>query len=611
MTDIKTLYKLWFCPLKGSNHAERLENFYSSQVNSYDTFRKYLLWARPEMLKACASRLTNKTDLVWVDLGGGTGDNIDAMKAYMNLSNFKKIYIVDLCHSMCEKAKERKEYNKWSNVEVIEADACKFSIEKADLITFSYSLSMIPNFYEAVDKAISYLSKEGYLAVCDFGINEKFKMSWYRRYFWRSIFDIDNIDIGPERKNYLKYKLYTEWEVEGEGSIPYVPYFKAPYYIWIGNLSSDNTIIYKNHEVDINHPSFLYHISWEDPKEDEKIMDWNENDVVLTLTGGGCNIFDLLLKNVKKVVTVDINKAQTALMEFKILAFKYLPYDDVWKLFGEGYHADINTIYDTIKYYMTKESQEFWNTRIWYFRKGLYNQGGMGKIGQYVRYFLKLFNINLLNFMSLEDQTNYWNSCTLVKIYKSNNMYLKMMISKILKNEWLCWFGLGVPKNQLDLIEKSMFDYLFDTLDPIMTTMLVKDNYFYYNIFAGKFTKETCPNYLKEENFEKIKNNLHKIKLVNNTLLDELQQDIYTKVILMDHLDWMNETYAETLLKYFNSSIQENGLIQWRSASTNPYYKKIFLNNNFILYHEDSRNVKKLMDHVNMYAYYGVIKKLN
>lgn len=66
------------------------------------------------------------------------------MDEYFPVKDFKSIYVVDLCHSLCEEAKEKVQTKKWNNVQVIEMDACKFKLphhEKATLITFSYSLS--------------------------------------------------------------------------------------------------------------------------------------------------------------------------------------------------------------------------------------------------------------------------------------------------------------------------------------------------------------------------------------------------------------------------------------------------------------------------------------
>lgn len=66
------------------------------------------------------------------------------MSEYMPLENFKAIYVVDLCHSLCEVSKAKAKAKGWKNVNVVEADACLFSPpdgSTATLVTFSYSLS--------------------------------------------------------------------------------------------------------------------------------------------------------------------------------------------------------------------------------------------------------------------------------------------------------------------------------------------------------------------------------------------------------------------------------------------------------------------------------------
>ena len=66
------------------------------------------------------------------------------MNEYFPIADFKAVYVVDLCHSLCQQAEKKVKKNKWRNVHVVEADACAFELpndEKATLITFSYSLS--------------------------------------------------------------------------------------------------------------------------------------------------------------------------------------------------------------------------------------------------------------------------------------------------------------------------------------------------------------------------------------------------------------------------------------------------------------------------------------
>eukprot|EP00897_Mesotaenium_endlicherianum_P009990 jgi/Mesen1/9019/ME000565S08337 len=245
LDDLLVLKTMWFSQISGSTHKDRLESFYGPQAHAYDRFRASFLHGRRGMLQACAAQvqaMEDKSGLVWVDLGGGTAENIDMMADYMDLKTFEKIYMVDLAGPLCQVAREKVERRGWKNVVVVEGDVCDFVPDEhsAKLVTFSYSLSMIPPFMPAVDKAVSYLDpKSGILGVTDFYTSSKYdepsrQHNYYTRWFWRAIFDLDGIDLGPERRCYLDHKLQRVMEVNKSGKIPYVPLLRAPYYIWLG-----------------------------------------------------------------------------------------------------------------------------------------------------------------------------------------------------------------------------------------------------------------------------------------------------------------------------------------------------------------------------------------
>ena len=66
----------------------------------------------------------------------------------------------------------------------------------------------------------------------------------------------------------------------------------------------------------------------------------------------------------KKVVSVDCNPAQTALLELKKLAIERLPYEDVWQLFGEGVHPHFHRLFLTeLGPFMSEKSYRFWQQR--------------------------------------------------------------------------------------------------------------------------------------------------------------------------------------------------------------------------------------------------------
>lgn len=80
---------VWNCflqPLgKNADQAGRLDRFYKGQADIYDATRSKLLRGRGTMLKLSAAHLKEqrKKDpskrLVWLDIGGGTGWNVEEM----------------------------------------------------------------------------------------------------------------------------------------------------------------------------------------------------------------------------------------------------------------------------------------------------------------------------------------------------------------------------------------------------------------------------------------------------------------------------------------------------------------------------------------------------
>jgi betaine lipid synthase len=111
--------------------------------------------------------------LVWVDIGGGTGEccsssdapggwrrssplllsaagwNIEQMAEYFPLEELSQIYLIDLCEPLLEVARQRFRSRGWKNVQVLCQDAAGFTLpglqeeQKVDLFTCSYSISMV------------------------------------------------------------------------------------------------------------------------------------------------------------------------------------------------------------------------------------------------------------------------------------------------------------------------------------------------------------------------------------------------------------------------------------------------------------------------------------
>ena len=48
-SDLRVLYHLALKPVRGADHAARLDSFYAGQAEAYDAFRKRLLAGRAEL----------------------------------------------------------------------------------------------------------------------------------------------------------------------------------------------------------------------------------------------------------------------------------------------------------------------------------------------------------------------------------------------------------------------------------------------------------------------------------------------------------------------------------------------------------------------------------
>jgi S-adenosylmethionine-diacylgycerolhomoserine-N-methlytransferase len=234
--DLKILWHLLLAKTTGRSHEERLESFYQGQAAGYDAFRKRLLHGREELFAA----LPAPTGGVWVDLGAGTGANAENWGP--RLSEFRQCYLVDLSTSLLRVADQRIAARGWSNVSTVHADATKFLPPDglADVVTCSYSLTMIPDWFGAIDQAVRMLKPGGLLGVVDFFVARKYpadgtaKHSWFTRTFWPSWFGADNVWPNPDHIPYLQSRLETKTLTQRYGKVPYMPLIRAPHYIFIG-----------------------------------------------------------------------------------------------------------------------------------------------------------------------------------------------------------------------------------------------------------------------------------------------------------------------------------------------------------------------------------------
>ncbi len=326
----------------------------------------------------------------------------------------------------------------------------------------------------------------------------------------------------------------------------------------------------------------IFNSSWEDPAIDRKLLDLDSTSDILTITSAGDNVLDYLLDSPNSITSVDLNPAQNALAEFKIATIKNTSYDTLFDLFGYGQYNKIEPLLDNLKSQLSPTSYNFWKKRKHYFTSKLpfYHYGTSGLIARGFYYHLKLNKklrgkVNeMVNCSTLEEQYNL--QLELEKILFNN------IIAKILlKNKFMLSF-LGIPDAQAKLVEvhndyHNMYDFIVGSLRTVFKEFPLSQNYFWYLYTKGQYSKETCPNYLKEENFELLRQNVSKVNLVTDSFFNQLKNspdNSYSHIILLDHFDWFWED-RETQLKVWieiKRVAKPKAKILFRSAASNREY---------------------------------------
>lgn len=236
LSDLKVLYHLALKPVRGKDHAARMENFYAGQAEAYDDFRKRLLKGRQEMYAAleCPSGGT------WVEMGGGTGSNLEYIGN--RIETLGKVYVVDLSPSLLTVARKRAAEKNWTNVEAVEADATIYQPPDGpvDVVTFSYSLTMIPDWFAAIENALAMLKPGGKIGVVDFYISRKYPRDGLRKHgnftrgFWPLWFSNDNVFPSPDHVPFLHRHFEPIHFEEHTAAVPYMPLIRTPYYWFVG-----------------------------------------------------------------------------------------------------------------------------------------------------------------------------------------------------------------------------------------------------------------------------------------------------------------------------------------------------------------------------------------
>jgi S-adenosylmethionine-diacylglycerol 3-amino-3-carboxypropyl transferase len=341
--------------------------------------------------------------------------------------------------------------------------------------------------------------------------------------------------------------------------------------------------------------AFVYNQIWEDPRVDLKALELDQNSRVLTISSGGCNALNYLLEKPQNITAVDLNRHHIYLLNLKLAALKNLPtYEDFFAFFGYGKHQKNKGNYQKfIAPNLDEETKRFWGSnsligrithvkRIDFFDKdGLYEHSRNG-------YFLRAFNKfsrimgckpdELLKAKTHEEQE---------KLYAQYlEPFFNSFFIKAIGKLPITLFGLGIPPQQYDEMKKdfdedgNILDVYRERAKRLAVEYPIYENYFAWQAFARKYDTENrraVPEYLKEENYEVLKENADKLNTKIGSVTEQIKHNDFgrfNRFVFLDAQDWMNEEAMTDLWSVIAEKSESGSRIIFRTAASSSPIKK-------------------------------------
>ena len=113
---------------------------------------------------------------------------------------------------------------------------------------------------------------------------------------------------------------------------------------------------------------------------------------------------------------------------------------------------------------------------------------------------------------------------------------------------------VGVPKAQRRQVETQyeggIVKFVQDAVEAVFCKLPLADNYFWRVYMKGEYSRGCCPEYLKPDNFEKLKGGLvDRVSTHTDSVqgfLDKHDGQI-SRYVLLDHMDWLSDKFFPLL----------------------------------------------------------------
>ncbi len=270
-------------------------------------------------------------------------------------------------------------------------------------------------------------------------------------------------------------------------------------------------------------------------------------DRTLCITGSGDRPLHLLMTDCAEVISIDKNPIQNYLLDLKKTAIAHLPYHDYLAFLGCTPSSTRFATFMQIKMHLTEDAALYWENNKNMLERGVIYQG---KIERLIGVAAKCFNLvrrkkidALFSFTDLESQQTFlkkeWDTLTWRSIFE---IFLNSHISKIFSSNHI----FNAPSCQNIKPGK----YIYQRMLTYLNNNLAKNSPLLQQILKGKISSESYYPYLTFDGYNKIRQNLSKLKFHTCKIVDYLNDhpNSFDCFSMSDIASYMPQAAFENLL---------------------------------------------------------------
>lgn len=374
----------------------------------------------------------------------------------------------------------------------------------------------------------------------------------------------------------------------------------------------------------IHRNSLIYNACWEDPRLDRVALNLGPDDNIMMITSAGCNALDYVLQAPRHIYCVDMNPRQNALLELKIAGIRNLPYEDFFAMFGAGRSPGVRKLYtQRLRASLSEPARTYWDKHIRMFsgkgrRPSFYFHGTSGILAWMINVYIdRVAKVRdsihaILDAPSIDEQR---------RIYEKDleqAFWTRFLRWSLKRNTTM--FLAGVPREQRQQVEKyypgGLLKFIQDRVETVFTRLPLHDNYFWRVYLEGAYSPQCCPEYLKAENFDRLKDVVDRVSTHSCSILEFLttHPDKISRFVLLDHMDWLSAKRLPVLHQQWQALVDRaapNARMLWRSGALRVEYVdpiEVQVNGkrgklaDFLTYHTELAEDLHKRDRVNTYG---------